>query len=120
MCPWRACGVIVTFQKMPQSVLLLWQRPFPGPMARQDLVNAVGYLARFRPAVGFNADEAKNAEYVTILGNEAVFNAATEKMLLDSGCKVERIAGRDDGETARLLAEMVRAGKRFRAYDVDF
>ncbi|MFN8445810.1 MAG: N-acetylmuramoyl-L-alanine amidase, partial [Caldilineaceae bacterium] len=106
--------------KLIRHYLLLWQRPFPGPMARQDLVNAVGYLARFRPAVGFSADEAKNAEYVTILGNEAGISAVTERMLLDSGCKVERIAGRDDGETAHLLAEMVRTGRRFRAYDVDF
>ena len=100
--------------------LLLWQRPHPGAMARQDWVNAVGYLARFRPAVGFSPEEARNAEYVTILGNEAGVNSVTEKMLIDSGCKVERIAGRDEDETARMLSEMTKAGRRFRGYEVDF
>ncbi len=106
--------------KLMRHYLLLWQRAYPGPMARQDLVNGVGYIARFRPAVGFSPEDAKNAEYVTILGNEAGVSAATEKMLVDGGCKVERIAGRNDEDTSHMLAEMVRAGRRFRGYEVDF
>ena len=75
---------------------------------------------RFRPALGFDLNDARNAEYVTIVGGEAGISAAEEKALLTSGCKVERIAGRDDEETSRMLAELASLGRRFRAYDVDF
>lgn len=106
--------------KPVQHYLLLWQRPHPGPMARQELIGALGYLVRFRPTVGFRPEEAKSAEYVTILGGEAGVSLATEKMLLEAGCKVERIEGRNDEEIAQRLNELAQTGRRFVHYDVDF
>lgn len=106
--------------KSIRHYLLFWQRDYPGPLARQDFINALPYIVRFRPALGFDLNDARNAEYVTIVGGEAGISAAEEKALLTSGCKVERIAGRDDEETSRMLAELASLGRRFRAYDVDF
>src|SRR5690606_35511021 len=100
--------------------LLFWQRPYPGLLARQDFINAIHYIVRFRPAVGFSVQDARNAEYVTIVGNEAGISAAEEKSLRNSGCKVERIAGRDEEETSRMLAELANLGRRFRTFNVDF
>jgi N-acetyl-anhydromuramyl-L-alanine amidase AmpD len=106
--------------KSIRHYLLLWQRNFPGPVARQDLVNAIGYIARFRPSVGFSVEDARYAEYVTIIGNEAGVSADDEQFLRTHGCHVERVAGRNEEETGRLLAELVRQGRRFMNFDVDF
>ncbi|MBV7329072.1 N-acetylmuramoyl-L-alanine amidase [Chloroflexi bacterium TSY] len=100
--------------------LLFWQRPYPGPLARQDFVNAFNYIERFRPMIGFSVTDAKNAEYVTIVGNESGINAFEERTLRNAGCQVERIAGRDEEETARILSELARLNRRFRDFDVDF
>ena len=106
--------------KSLRHYLLFWQREFPGPLARQDFVNAIGYVARFRPTVGFSIEDAKYAEYVTIVGNEAGISAADEQILRSHGCKVERVAGRDEDETSRILAEMAEMGRRFQDFDVEF
>jgi N-acetyl-anhydromuramyl-L-alanine amidase AmpD len=106
--------------KSMRHYLLFWQRTFPGPLARQDLVNSINYIVRFRPAIGFSLNDARNAEYVTIVGSEAGISAAEEKALQNSGCKVERIAGRDEEETSRMLSELANVGRRFRNFDVDF
>ena len=78
------------------------------------------YIARFRPTVGYSVEEARNAEYVTILGSEAGISAASEQQLVEAGCKVERIVGRTDVELGQMLAEMVRVGRRFRSLEVNF
>ncbi|MEZ4661513.1 MAG: hypothetical protein R2911_28515 [Caldilineaceae bacterium] len=57
--------------KSMRHYLLFWQRAYPGPLGQQDLVNALEYVARFRPALGFSLNDAKNAEYVTIVGGES-------------------------------------------------
>ena len=57
---------------------------------------------------------------VTIIGGEAGVSAATEQALRQSGCKVERIAGRNEEETGRMLTELARQGRRFRTFEVDF
>jgi hypothetical protein len=106
--------------KSVRHYLLFWQRSYPGPLARQDFVNAINYIVRFRPAVGFSLNDARNAEYVTIVGSEAGISEAEEKALINSGCKVERIAGRDEEETSRMLSELANLGRRFRSFDVDF
>jgi N-acetyl-anhydromuramyl-L-alanine amidase AmpD len=106
--------------KSIRHYLLFWQRNYPGPLARQDFVNAIGYIARFRPTAGFSLEDAKYAEYVTIVGGQAGISEAEEKRLVEHGCKVDRVAGRDEDETGRLLAEMARQGKRFLNMDVDF
>jgi hypothetical protein len=106
--------------KSIRHYMLFWQRNYPGPLARQDFVNAINYVARFRPAVGFSLADARNAEYVTIVGNEAGISGADEATLRALGCRVERVAGRDEEETSRILAELVSQGRRFRTFDVDF
>ena len=106
--------------KSVRHYMLFWQRSYPGPLARQDLVNSINYIVRFRPALGFSLNDARNAEYVTIVGSEAGISAAEEKALLNSGCKVERIAGRDEEETSRMLSELANLGRRFRNFDADF
>ena len=78
------------------------------------------YIERFQPTVGFSIEDAKYAEFVTIIGGEAAISAATESMLRKHGCQVDRIAGRDPEETIRLLTEMARLDRRFQAFDVDF
>jgi N-acetyl-anhydromuramyl-L-alanine amidase AmpD len=106
--------------KSIRHLLLFWQRDHPGPVARQDLVNAIGYISRFRPTIGFTVADARYAEYVTIIGGEAGISAADERYLRTHGCQVERIAGRNEEETGRILAELVRQGRRFQNFDVDF
>ena len=106
--------------KSVRHYMLFWQRTFPGPLARQDLVNSINYIVRFRPAIGFSLNDARNAEYVTIVGSEAGISEADEKALQNSGCKVERVAGRDEEETSRMLSELANLGRRFRNFDVDF
>jgi N-acetyl-anhydromuramyl-L-alanine amidase AmpD len=86
----------------------------------ETLVNVLGYVNRFRPTVGYSVDEARSAEFVTILGGEAGVSRGAELSLAQTGCQVERIAGRDSGEIGRQLAEMVRIGRRFRTFQVDF
>lgn len=105
--------------KTVRHYLLFWNRDEGSQSGRDDFVNAMGYIARFQPTVGFSAEEARSAEYVTIVGGEAGVSAVTEQALLNSGSKVERIAGRDAAETGRLLAELVRVGRRFRTFDVE-
>jgi hypothetical protein len=39
-----------------------------------------------------------------------------EQILLDAGCRVERIAGSTSAETGRVLADLVRRGQRFLNY----
>ena len=75
---------------------------------------------RFRPALGFSVQDARNAEYVTIVGSEAGISEAEEQTLRESGCKIERIAGRNEEETSRILAEMASTGRRFRTFEADF
>jgi N-acetyl-anhydromuramyl-L-alanine amidase AmpD len=92
---------------------------FPaGEAAGELFVNALGYMTKFHATVGFSVEEARGAEFVTIVGAEAGVSAANERQLVEAGCKVERINGRTDDDTARLLVEMARVGRRFRTYDV--
>lgn len=106
--------------KSIRHYMLFWQRAYPGPFARQDFVNAINYIMRFRPALGFSVQDARNAEYVTIVGSEAGISEAEEQTLRESGCKIERIAGRNEEETSRILAEMASTGRRFRTFEADF
>jgi N-acetyl-anhydromuramyl-L-alanine amidase AmpD len=106
--------------KSIRHYMLFWQRPYPGPMARLELSGALPYITRFRPTVGFSLEDARNAEFVTIVGSEAAINAQVERALEEFGCRVERVAGRDDEETGRILADMAEKGRRFVKFDVDF
>ncbi len=78
------------------------------------------YIERFQPTVGFSLEDAKYAEYVTIIGGEAAVSAAAENTLRNHGCHIDRVAGRDPEETLRVLTELVRLERRFQNFDVDF
>ena len=86
----------------------------------EHFADVQSYVARFSPTVGVRVEEAMAAEYVTIVGNESGVTAASEQQLVAAGCRVERIGGRTEGEERQLLAEMARAGRRFRTLEVDF
>jgi N-acetyl-anhydromuramyl-L-alanine amidase AmpD len=95
--------------------MLFWQSA--GDWARDDWNAAQGYIGRFRPTAGFSVDDAREAEFVTIVGGVAGVPWETEQSLLKSGCRVERIAGSDAAGTARLLDEMTSTGRRFRGFN---
>ncbi|MBX3014925.1 MAG: N-acetylmuramoyl-L-alanine amidase [Caldilineaceae bacterium] len=80
----------------------------------------LAYIERFQPTVGFSLEDAKYAEYVTLIGGEAAISAANEAILVKHGCKIDRVAGRDPQETIRLVKELVRLNRRFQSYDIDF
>jgi hypothetical protein len=106
--------------KTTRHYLLFGARDGRTPSGGEEMVNALGYIARFRPTVGFAPEEARGAEYVTIVGGEAGVGRGVEQMLVQAGCRVERIAGRDSGETGLMFAELLRAGRRFQSFDSDF
>ncbi len=93
--------------------LLLWQQPHPGAMAAADLRNAQPYIERFRPAVGFRVEEAMQAKFVTIVGGAAGVSGQDEERLRQAGAQVERIDGKDEADTARILRELAVKGQRF-------
>ncbi|MFQ6000907.1 MAG: hypothetical protein ACE5LG_04480 [Anaerolineae bacterium] len=74
---------------------------------------AFNYVKRFLPTCGFDPQEALSAHYVTIIGSSQGVDEAVEARLRASGCRVERISGRDGEEIERILDGLVRAGKRF-------
>jgi putative cell wall-binding protein len=80
----------------------------------------MAYINRFRPTVGFSVEDARNAEYVTIVGGEAGVGLEVDRELEEHGCRVERIAGGSEEETAHLLADMAQSSRRFAKFDVDF
>jgi hypothetical protein len=81
--------------------------------AEKDWLGARQYVGAFRPTVGFSINDAALAKYVTIVGGPLGVPQKAEEQLLASGCKVERIAGKDERETQSILNALVRAGKRF-------
>ncbi|MEZ4866912.1 MAG: N-acetylmuramoyl-L-alanine amidase [Caldilineaceae bacterium] len=85
-----------------------------------SLADVLDYVQYFQPTVGFSMEDAKYAEYVTIVGGEATVSLAGEAILLRHGCKVDRVAGRDAKETLRFIKELVRLQRRFQHFDVDF
>lgn len=99
--------------------LLLGQQEW-SDLGGYNLAELFTYITRFQPTVGFSIEDAKYAEYVTLVGNEASISAANEATLIKHGCKIDRIAGRDPQETVRLVKELVRLNRRFQQYDVDF
>ncbi len=66
---------------------------FVGSTARskEDFLAILRYVARFRPMVGSDEAEARQARHVTILGGASVVSAMTEQGLRLSGCQVQRI-----------------------------
>jgi hypothetical protein len=91
--------------------LLFWARG--EEWAVRDWLNAINYIGVFRPTVGFSAEDAAKAQYVTIVGGTAGVSQQAESRLRAAGCLVERIAGKDDAEMKRILDTMAQQGRRF-------
>ncbi len=72
---------------------------------------AQDYLLTFRPAFGFNPEEAARANLVTIIANEPAVKPEVENRLIGAGAKVQRIKG-DVTEVAEELAQRVARGER--------
>lgn len=96
--------------------MLFWQRA--DNWAKEDWEAAANYFARFRPTAGFSPEDARNAEYVTIVGGVAGVPYETEQMLIAAGCKVERLAGVNFADTKRMLDELASTGRRFKTFNV--
>jgi hypothetical protein len=100
-------------RKQIQHYMLFWHRG-PGNWAEWDLRGALDYVDRFPVTIGFSIEEAKQAQYVTIVGGPGGVPAEAEQTLRAAGCKVERIAGATETETRRILEQLAAQGKRFR------
>jgi alkanesulfonate monooxygenase SsuD/methylene tetrahydromethanopterin reductase-like flavin-dependent oxidoreductase (luciferase family) len=95
--------------------LLFWSHN--GKWAERDWVNALGYVAAFHPTAGVSARDAAQAEYVTIVGGPAGVSKEVEEWLRSGGSKVERLSGKDEADTKRLLDELVQQGRRFQTFE---
>lgn len=95
-----------------EHYLLFWYHG-PNTWAEWDLQGAFEYIARFKPVVGFDLEEAKSAKYVTIVGGTTGVPATAERILQRAGCQVERIDGRNEAETRRIMEQLAAEGKRF-------
>jgi len=94
--------------------MLFWQDE--EDWAEEDWYGAKAYISRFRVTHGFSADDAKVSKYVTIVGGFTGVDRNTERTLLNDGCRVERIAGKNGAETSRILTEMAYRRQRFLSY----
>ena len=102
-------------KKAMEHYMLFWVRD--GEWAQADWRNAQGYIATFRPSVGFSADDASLAEYVTIVGGSLGISLKVEDQLREQGCKVDRIAGKNEEETRQMLDALVAKGERFWGFE---
>ena len=95
--------------------VLFWQHPDQAEArwAKEDWEGAISYIEAFLPTCGFSVDDAKQARYVTIIGGPLGVDEKAEKILLNAGCKVERIAGASPAGTVRKLDSMAKKGQRF-------
>jgi hypothetical protein len=85
--------------------------------AEKDWLNAHDYIGAFQPTVGFSAKEAAQAEYVTIVGGPLGVSQEVEDWLTANGCKVDRLAGKDEAATKGMMTNLIKKGKRFRSFD---
>jgi hypothetical protein len=71
------------------------------------------YIGRFGATLGFAASDATGFRFITVVGDTSFVGGEAEQTLLDSGCRVERIACRDHGELEQILADMANRNQRF-------
>ena len=95
--------------------MLFWARD--GEWAEKDWLSARRYIGAFRPTVGFSASDAALAAYVTIVGGPLGVPQKVQEQLTAAGCYVERIAGKDEAETKKILDELAQEGKRFQDFE---
>lgn len=91
--------------------LLFWQTA--NDWAQTDWQGAQSYIGRFRVTHGFSVEEAQHAQYVSIVGGTAGVDRTAEQVLLQAGCRVERITGQDQAQTGQILADMAHRDQRF-------
>jgi hypothetical protein len=82
-----------------------------GSVARtkDDYLSILRYVVRFRPSVGSDETEARQARHVTILGGTSSVSALTEQGLRMSGCQVQRI----DSDYTEKLGKLLDAGRAY-------
>lgn len=102
--------------------LLFGQRPdtWPEHGESQDFASwlaARQYIDRFRPTLGFSAQDASQAQYVTIIGGTDGVGQHTEQTLLDAGCQVERIAANNATQMSKILDKMAAQGQQFTSFE---
>ena len=100
--------------KLFHHYMLFWQRS--DAWAEEEWYGAKDYINRFRVTHGFSVKHAEVYRYVTIVGDTNGVDRQEELTLLGSGCRVERIAGRNASETSETLTAMARRGQRFLDY----
>ena len=88
-------------------------RDYPAKKAEEDWQAARSYINRFQVIYGISVEQAKTAKMVTIVGGVSGVSKEAEWALLDAGCRVERIAGKDATENSAILMDMVKRGQRF-------
>jgi hypothetical protein len=94
--------------------VLFWQNA--QSWAQDEWYQARDYIGRFRVTHGFSVDDARASKFVTIVGGVDGVDEKAERILLDAGCRVERIVGRSAAETSYILTEMAQRGQRFLDY----
>ncbi|MFZ5917633.1 MAG: N-acetylmuramoyl-L-alanine amidase [Chloroflexota bacterium] len=92
---------------------VLFYQMADGSWAEKDWLNARNYVAAFKPTCGFSVDDAMRARYVTIVGGPGGISEEAEGLLRAAGCQVERVAGKNEAETKKLLNDLAKSGKRF-------
>jgi len=110
-------GLPGPLEKAIRHYMLFWYRS-PELWAESDWANAANYIAQFHPVCGFSEEAASHAEYVLIVGGTAGVSWQTEENLRRAGCKVERVAGKDEADTKRLLDELAASGRPFKTFDI--
>lgn len=81
--------------------------------AKADWIAAREYIAKFTPTCGFSRAEAAYARRVTIVGASSGIDYGAEEELKSLGVDVERLAGKNEEDTAELLRRRVNAGRAF-------
>ncbi len=99
--------------KVMEHYVLFWQTP--DAWAKQDWLNAINYIGRFRPTAGFSIDDAMAAKKVTIVGGPLGVSQEAEAKLVEAGCRVERLAGANEEETKAILDELAERGTPFKS-----
>lgn len=106
----------ITYTPRPlYHYLLFWQKA--NVWAESDWHAAKAYISRFRPTHGFSVEDARHAQYVTIVGETSGVDERAEQILLEAGCRVERIAARNTDELRAILNELAVQGQRFLNFD---
>ncbi|UCC63572.1 MAG: N-acetylmuramoyl-L-alanine amidase, partial [Anaerolineae bacterium] len=103
----------VSVAAKPIGHYVLFYQFADGTWAELDWANVRNYVAAFKPTCGFSMDDAMQAQAVTIVGGPGGVSMEIEERLRDAGCQVDRVAGKDEAETKKLLDELAQSGRRF-------